>query len=322
MRYIKSFARKAASSGFNYAAGRVGRSIAARSISGVGQAAQALKFNLYGKYRQRAAAMKGALTEQKDQVVLRSRGRVPKKWRKFVNKVNTALQISAPRAIYCNTAKGSTTGAADLQQWQGSFFGDLDANQGDIWNCFKDAYSLAAVADAESRKIFLRRITSSFQIGCSAGGGGAQIDLYLIVARKDINDKSGIFSQLGEYFNDLAAVGTVTVDNPTVDLFMVPNFCRYYKVLKTYKFVAPNGKTIRVEHSFKVNRYIQGKVLQDYGAMSGLTHAWLYRIRGNPSSATAGAAGLGAVDSQWAMQTKIDYQTVSGLTIDTVGQTK
>ena len=64
MKYVAQFGRKVASAGINYAAGRIGRSVAARAMSGIGAAAQAAKFNLYGKYKLRKKfAMGGALTD-------------------------------------------------------------------------------------------------------------------------------------------------------------------------------------------------------------------------------------------------------------------
>lgn len=308
-KYVR-FVTRAGTSALNYAAYRAG--------TGAVKGAWKLASGMLKRARSRKSSGT-TLTQQNNSAVLNSSKRVPRRWRKFINRVNKAVQSTAPRAVYTSLSKGSTTGAVDLQQYSGAFFADLNTTAvGDIWNVFKDAYTLASVAAAESRKVYINKVTSQFQITPSAN---AQIDVYLCVARRDINDAGTPSDQFGEYFSDMVAVGTVGTDDPATTPFMVPNWCRYYKILKTYKFDCTANEAVRMEHSFKVNRYIQGKVLQDQTIMKGLTHCWLYRVRGIPGS-TAGTAGLLAASSNWSIQTRINYQTVVGLTQDVVGQTK
>lgn len=322
MKYVKGFAKKALLTGVDYVARRTGRGIADRVISGAKKIGGAMYFNTVGKYK-RKGALRGALTDQRNSAVIPARRRIPKRWRKFVNKVNSAVQAVQPRCVYSSVGKGQTTGADDAQQWSGAWFADLNTSAtADIWNCFKDAYGLAAVADADKYKLFINRVYSQFQINTFSGGNGSQIDLYLVVCRQDVDDFGTPLGQVTEYFQDMTSIGVTSVSDPNVDLFMIPNFTRMFKILKTYKFLIDTGKTIRVEHSFAVNRYIKGKDLEDVQMLKGLTHGWIYRIRGPPAGGTAGNAGLGAISSNYAIQTRINYQTVTSTSTDTVGQTK
>jgi hypothetical protein len=229
-----------------------------------------------------------------------------------------AQQALEPRGVYTSTTGGSTTGVVGEQQFAGFHFADLNTSAiADLWNCFKDAYSLAAVADAQGYKLYVKNVFSTIAITTFSGGNGEMIDLYLCVARDDSDEVAGPASQLSTYWGQMLAVGTTSVNNPALDVFQVANFCRNWKVLKTYKFVIDNGKTIRAEHSFPVRRYVTGNDLNEKTIMKGLTHMWLYRVRGPPNGTS-----VGAVSSRYFGTTRINYQISSGLTRDIKGQTK
>lgn len=279
------------------------------------------------KYRGRGRKRRGTgqrpVTGQRDYRSTVTGGKRGRSFNKFRAKVRAALAADSPRQIYTALLKGSQSSATGVQNVQGIYLGDLNTTaQGDIWNIFKDAYTLAAVADAEKYKINLMSMQQETQFK-NNGEDALQLSIYTLACRNDLDDVDTLLDRWLAWFGDMTAVGVVDATDVGLTPFHIPNFLRYFKIMgKTDHVIKPN-EVVTVVQRKRVNRVIDGRILQDIGgARRKLTRAFFYTVKGSPEN-TVSTSGLTGFNLAWSNQNSYFYKTVSGSNLtDTIGQTR
>lgn len=265
-----------------------------------------------------------SITTQRDSgTVYRARRRVGgRRHRKFLNKMRRALISEAPMQVYTALFKSSDTAAAGTQQIGGVYMGDTNTTaQGDLWNVFKDAFTATTVADVEAKKLYIKSMHMDFQFK-NTGTEQLFVDMYQIIARKSYDNGNLFNTQVDDWYSDMADVGATTFTNPALDLFSLPNFCRYYKILRKTTHLIKPDEVISLTIGSARPRVLSGRLLTDYGGtLKGITRVIAFRIRGVPEN-TASTSGLTGWSAAWSAQTVIHYAFVPGNASETIGQTK
>lgn len=315
--------------GIRYAKGYAARKAASSLVNAAASAAGSMykKWRNRNKRTLRTTRSRPAVTTQRDVVSTGTR-KQSRSLRRFAKRVRLALAAEAPRQIYMAQGKGNTSwagaaGTQPVQDVRGVYLGDLNTSaQGDLWNIFKDSYSLAAVADAEKYKISLRNMTLDLQIK-NTGTEQCYVTVYRIMARQNVDSTADLNSLWQTYFSDMGSVGAVTYDHPGMTPYHVPNFVRYFKIMAKSEFIIKPDESVSLQLRRFVNRTINGRILQDIdGALQGFTCGLLFTVRGVPEN-TADNSGLTGYNLSWSYQTSYFYQEVpNSQTGDEIGQTK
>lgn len=280
-----------------------------------------------GKRRSRGTSrtkISAPFTTQRDYARGTGKRRRGSGFNRFRLRVRAALQSDMPQRTYQALLKGADTVTDGTQGYKGVYLMDLNTTaQGDLWNVFKDAYTLAAVADAENKSIFLKSMSLDLQF-YNAGSYQVYITCYTVVARRDNDINQSIGDQFATFFGDESAIGTVIPSHPSMTLYDVPNFLRYWKILRSYKLLIKAGESAQVSIRKSMNRKINGRILQDNDACAkGLTHGFFFQMRGVPINAATPDSGLSGYTVQYSAQTTIHYrQTPGDSSSDTIGQSK
>lgn len=266
-----------------------------------------------------------SLTTQRDSFSVVNRHKNSRAFRRFRSKVHAALQLDQPRQIYSflGNAQHSTVAPSQELSIGGTYFGDNNGTgSADLWNMFKDAYTLAAVADAEGYKLQLGSGGMKIQMR-NTGSSEVYISLYFCRARKAQPSSSAPKTAWDAYFADMANVGAVTSTDPAMTPYMNANWCRYWKIMKTQVFKIKAGETADTEFGRRYNRIISGRNLQDAGIAPGQMMV-MWFIRSPPASTTpvSGSAGLDVHSVFISWQKSFTYREVSsGQPRDEIGQT-
>lgn len=243
--------------------------------------------------------------------------------RRFLYRMRRALLSDAPLQVYSALLKGADTAAAGTAQTAGIYLADMNTTaQGDIWNVFKDAFSLASATDAENDKLYIRSAHMDFQVK-NTGTEQMFLDTYYVVARRDLDDTATLNTMLGQWLADMSQIGAVSLTDPALSLFSIPNFTRWFKVMKKTTQLLKPDECVSGSIGIKKPRQILGRQITEVsGALRGFTRAVLFTFRGVPEN-TASASGLTGWSASWSAQTTIHYSVVPHLGVgDAIGQTK
>lgn len=266
-----------------------------------------------------------SLTTQRDSFSVVNRQKNSRAFRRFRSKVHAALQLDQPRQIYSflGNAQHSTVAPSQELSIGGTYFGDNNCTgSADLWNMFKDAYTLAAVADAEKYKLQLGSGGMKIQMR-NTGSAEVYITLYFCRARKAQPSGSTPKVAWDAYFADMSNVGAVTSTDPAMTPYMNANWCRYWKIQRTQVFKIKAGETADTEFGKRYNRIVSGRQLQDQGVSPGQMMV-MWFIRSPPASTTpvSGSAGLDVHSVFMSWQKSFSYREVNGgQSTDEIGQT-
>lgn len=281
-----------------------------------------------GKRRARTTARRtkisAPITTQRDFAKTTSTRRRRGSDYKFRMRVRAAMQADMPQRTYQALLKGGDLVTDGTQGYKGVYLLDLNTTaQGDIWNVFKDAYGLSSVADAENKSVFLKSASLDLQFYNLSTETQVYITCYTVVARRDNDINQSIGDQFTTFFQDEAAIGTVSAAHPSMTPYDVPNFLRYWKILRAYRLLIKPGESSAVSIRKSLNRKINGRSLQDNDAcVRGLTHGFFFQMRGVPLNSIYDS-GLSGYNVTYSAQTTIHYrQTAGDASADTIGQSK
>lgn len=264
------------------------------------------------------------LTTQRDSQVLSSRGRGRGVSAAFRRNLRIALQNDMPARIYQELLKGSDTDTTGIQGYRGVYLLDLNTtDQGHIWNVFKDAYTLASVADAENKAVFLRSACLDLQLRNADSTNDVFITMYTVVARVDNDINQGLSDQYQTFFSDMAAVGSVAPGTAAMSPYDCPGFVRHWKIIRAVRVKIRPLETASFQLRKRLNRKINGRLLQDQDcAVRGLTQGFFFQMRGAPTN-SVNPSGLSTYNVTYSAQTTIHYRlALSANTSDTIGQSK
>lgn len=272
------------------------------------------------------------LTSQRDVTTRNVRQRQSKGFLKFQRRVRQALQADQPRQIYTSqykTVKDTTSVGTDDSLSVGGILLAAEGvqYQSDMWNIFKDAYTLSAREDAESYKIHLKSAGLDLTFRNLSSTDQVSISLYFCRARQDQPREATVADSIPEakwleYFADMTSVGTVSATKPEMTPYMNANWTRYWKIYKNQELVIKPLEFVDLQLGRKYNRIVNGKRIQDVDVTKG-TMMVFYMIRGAPQTSVTSASGFGQHKvSVIALKTYNYAEVVGPQTKDEIGQTE
>lgn len=257
-----------------------------------------------------------AVTQQRDSKVTRVSGRNSRRFQRFRARVRAALQADNPKHVYQTVYKASGSASDSVAGFDGAYFLDLNTtNQGDLYNVFKDAHGLATSGDYDNYRVYLKSAYTDFMVSNTNSTHTAEVDIYECIARRDSTDTSTPGDMWTNYFNDLDAVGTVTKAHPSMTPYLVPNFVRSWKIIRSTKYLIEPGKTVSMNMASRLNKVMTGlKLANSVTVVKNLTRMFFFRVRGAAKDVTATgtnpSSGLTAWNVAWSCLTTINYQTM------------
>lgn len=309
---VRRYVKRLALAGAGYAARGVGQFIAGKARS----AASTLYNRAKRRFSGKSVRSTRAVTQQHDiRSTYTARRRNGRSFRKFRAKVRAALQADNPRHLYQAVLKSSASTTDSVAGFSGVYFLDLNTTaQGDIFNIFKDAYSVTA-ADSDNYKVYIKSAQIDFIMKNQHATNACEIDVFECIATRDDSQVGDVNTIWNAYFNDMDAVGTVTSSHPSLTPYQVPNFMRSWKVVKSTKFMVDPGKAISMQMRASLNQVISGvRLAGGMTVLKGVTRMFFFRVRGIPENATPTApfpgTGLGAWNVAWSAITNISYQSM------------
>lgn len=297
---------------------------------GIKAASTWVRRKYYGKRGTRKARSRtgATVTTQRDAVSSYGGGRGSRSFRRFRARVRAALIAEQPPQIYQQVYKNSVGSSGGDLSSRGVYLCDVNVSSwGDIWNVFKDAYSLSATTDAENRSIYLKSAMLKLQLrnaSSDATGSECFVSVYHLVARQDIDTNEEIGNLYATYFSDMSDVGSTAASHPSMSPYSCPNFLKDWKILKVTRIKLKKDESAEFTLRKSFNRRINGRIIQDIDcAKRGITHALMFQVHGTATNSEhVSGSGLGGFTINYSSQSTIWYRKIDPDQTETIGQSK
>lgn len=241
----------------------------------------------------------------------KSYGKKFKKLLRFNRKVDMALDATAGRQITINTTNQTCSASADqcnsICFTLNTCVNGTDAeNWGDLNRVFGHAFNTltaAAFAADERNSLFLRSVNVEFSIRDSATSN-AKLKIYECICRKSAQAQGNL--------NSIASSGWSTFVNAEVDParsltgtaaltgthsawtpFMMHNFCKHFKILKTHDIYLESSQSIYFKKSYRFNKLISPKQFHDHDVIKGLSRIFIFQVYGDLDTTTGEPSAAG-----------------------------
>jgi len=269
--------------------------------------------------RSRTPTTSGTVTFQRDGVTRyvkhRMPGRMRRRWRSFVRRVQHVNMASGPCRTFTRDSAGQSAWSINEQTFFGYICGGTTTSGNDeLRQVFYDAYGTAVVTPPSSinqRKLFIKSVVMDVQIR-NIGSQPIVLDAYTIRCRRGWSVADDLAYQFGTTFSEqiASASGTANALNPAVTPFQNSHFLKYWSVVKKQELIVGGGNTATFQIRLPTNRMIQGKEFDtEPNALPRYSHALFFMPRGSPELNIDGVNGqLAAGQVVHAVQWTVCYQ--------------